>query len=61
MTLGHFGGPEFSLELNRATTKKCKADRAIVLAAVQQDGSAIRCAAKECKADREIMLVAMQI
>eukprot|EP00971_Amphidinium_carterae_P228289 4528215-Amphidinium_carterae.1 len=40
--------------------KECKADREIVLAAVQQNGHALADAADECKEDREIVLAAVQ-
>eukprot|EP00971_Amphidinium_carterae_P103761 2054544-Amphidinium_carterae.1 len=36
-----------------------RADREIVLAAVTQEGDALRFAARECKADREIVLAAV--
>eukprot|EP00971_Amphidinium_carterae_P001206 23736-Amphidinium_carterae.1 len=47
--------------LHLGTVPKCyRADREIVLAAVQQEGLALRYAAEECKADSAIVLAAVQ-
>ena len=40
--------------------QKLRADKEIVLAVVQQDGSALQYAAEELRADKEIVLVAEQ-
>eukprot|EP00971_Amphidinium_carterae_P064306 1273511-Amphidinium_carterae.1 len=43
----------------RSVPQRYTADREIVLAAVQQNGSALEYAAEECKTDRKIVLAAV--
>eukprot|EP00971_Amphidinium_carterae_P283764 5633515-Amphidinium_carterae.1 len=43
----------------RAVPERYRADRQIVLRAVQQDGRALQHAAEDCKADRRIVLAAV--
>eukprot|EP00971_Amphidinium_carterae_P183703 3646640-Amphidinium_carterae.1 len=46
--------------VEKFAAEECKADRAIVLAAVQQNGRALQFAAEECKGDRSMVLAAVQ-
>ena len=46
--------------LNWSATKELQADKQIVLAAVRENGYALRFATKELQADKEVVLAAVQ-